>query len=97
IAKVDEVLVGERDQALVEDGQPAHARVEHPHRPRIHQAIVRRPPVGDPALPLLGPALYARGVSAVRIGICSFADEGLLKRWYPPSVRTPAQRLAYYA
>jgi len=36
-------------------------------------------------------------VSAVRIGICSFADEGLLKRWYPPSVRTPAQRLAYYA
>src|SRR2546423_4388440 len=33
----------------------------------------------------------------VRIGICSFADEGLVKRWYPRGVSTPAARLAYYA
>lgn len=36
-------------------------------------------------------------MAVVRIGICSFADQGLLKRWYPPGVRTSAQRLAYYA
>jgi uncharacterized protein YecE (DUF72 family) len=34
--------------------------------------------------------------ATVRIGICSFADEGLLKRWYPRGVSTPAARLAYY-
>jgi uncharacterized protein YecE (DUF72 family) len=33
----------------------------------------------------------------VRIGICSFADEGLVKRWYPRGVSTPAARLAYYS
>ena len=41
VADVHEVLVRERDEALVEDGQPAHAGVEHAERPRIHQAIVR--------------------------------------------------------
>jgi uncharacterized protein YecE (DUF72 family) len=34
--------------------------------------------------------------AVVRIGICSFADEGLLKHWYPRGVSTPAKRLAYY-
>jgi uncharacterized protein YecE (DUF72 family) len=34
--------------------------------------------------------------ATVRIGICSFADEGLLKHWYPRGVSTPAGRLAYY-
>ena len=29
--------------------------------------------------------------------MCSFADEGLLKRWYPRGVSTPKARLAYYA
>src|SRR5437763_16755619 len=33
----------------------------------------------------------------VQIGICSFADEGLVKRWYPRGISTPAARLAYYA
>jgi uncharacterized protein YecE (DUF72 family) len=33
----------------------------------------------------------------VRIGICSFADEGLLKTWYPRGVSTSKARLAYYA
>ena len=33
----------------------------------------------------------------VRIGVCSWADEGLLTRWYPRGVSTPRARLAYYA
>jgi uncharacterized protein YecE (DUF72 family) len=33
----------------------------------------------------------------IRIGTCSWADDGLLSTWYPPSVRTAAARLAYYA
>jgi uncharacterized protein YecE (DUF72 family) len=35
--------------------------------------------------------------ATVRIGTCSFADEGLLKHWYPRGVSTPTARLAYYA
>src|SRR3954465_3989174 len=31
------------------------------------------------------------------MGTCSFADEGLVKRWYPRGVSTPQARLAYYA
>src|SRR5207244_1452234 len=33
VAEVDEVLVGERDEQLVQDGQPTDARVEHADRP----------------------------------------------------------------
>ena len=33
----------------------------------------------------------------MRLGTCSWADEGLLRTWYPPSVRTAAERLAHYA
>jgi uncharacterized protein YecE (DUF72 family) len=33
----------------------------------------------------------------IRLGTCSWADAGLLSAWYPPSVRTPPDRLAYYA
>ena len=36
VTEVDEILVRERDEAFVEDGQAAHARVEHPDGPRIH-------------------------------------------------------------
>jgi uncharacterized protein YecE (DUF72 family) len=35
--------------------------------------------------------------AAVRIGVCSFADEGLLKHWYPRGVSSPTARLAYYS
>jgi uncharacterized protein YecE (DUF72 family) len=35
--------------------------------------------------------------ATVHIGVCSFADEGLLKHWYPKGVSTPAGRLAYYS
>ena len=34
--------------------------------------------------------------ATVRIGTCSFADEGLLKSWYPRGVSTPTARLRYY-
>src|SRR6266702_1436801 len=40
VAEVDEVLVRHRHEALVQDGQPAHARVEDPDRPRIHRTIL---------------------------------------------------------
>jgi uncharacterized protein YecE (DUF72 family) len=33
----------------------------------------------------------------IRIGVCSWADEGLLTRWYPRGVSSPKARLAYYA
>ena len=36
-------------------------------------------------------------VTTVRLGTCSWADAGLLSSWYPPSVRSAAERLAYYA
>jgi uncharacterized protein YecE (DUF72 family) len=36
-------------------------------------------------------------MAPVRIGTCSWADEGLVKRWYPRGVSSPATRLAYYA
>ena len=37
VAEVDEVLVRERDEALVQDGETAHARVEDADRPGIHR------------------------------------------------------------
>jgi uncharacterized protein YecE (DUF72 family) len=41
---------------------------------------------------------YACRVGAtIRIGVCSFADEGLLKHWYPRGVSSPKGRLAYYS
>ncbi len=36
-------------------------------------------------------------MTTVRIGTCSFADEGLLKSWYPRGVSTPKARLGYYS
>jgi uncharacterized protein YecE (DUF72 family) len=36
-------------------------------------------------------------VAVVRIGTCSWADEGLVKHWYPRGVSSPAARLGYYA
>jgi len=36
-------------------------------------------------------------VATIRIGVCSFADEGLLKHWYPRGVSSPKARLAYYS
>ena len=36
-------------------------------------------------------------MTPIRIGTCSWADQGLVKRWYPRGVSSPAARLAYYA
>ena len=36
-------------------------------------------------------------MAVVRIGTCSWADEGLVKHWYPRDVRTGEARLRYYA
>ena len=36
-------------------------------------------------------------MKAVRIGVCSWADKGLLERWYPRGVSSAAARLGYYA
>jgi uncharacterized protein YecE (DUF72 family) len=36
-------------------------------------------------------------VTAVRVGTCSFADEALLKGWYPKRLKTSEERLRYYA
>ena len=41
VAEVDEILVRHRHQALVEDREPARARVEDTDGPRVHRAIVR--------------------------------------------------------
>ena len=35
--------------------------------------------------------------ATVRIGICSWADEGLVKTWYPRGVSTAEKRLRHYA
>ena len=35
--------------------------------------------------------------AVVRIGICSWADEGLVKTWYPRGVSSAERRLRYYA
>ena len=35
--------------------------------------------------------------ATVRLGTCSWADEGLLKAWYPRGVSTAEARLRYYA
>ena len=36
-------------------------------------------------------------MATIRLGTCSWADEGLVKHWYPRGVSSPAARLAYYA
>ena len=43
VAEVDEVLVRQRDEALVQDGQAAHAGVEHADRPLVHRGHSMRP------------------------------------------------------
>ncbi len=36
-------------------------------------------------------------MTQVRVGTCSFADEALLKAWYPKGVKTGEERLRHYA
>jgi uncharacterized protein YecE (DUF72 family) len=41
--------------------------------------------------------MLGRVPAVIRIGTCSWADEGLLKTWYPRGVSTAEKRLRYYA
>ena len=36
-------------------------------------------------------------MAPIRIGTCSWADQGVVKRWYPRGVSSPEGRLVYYA
>ena len=51
----------------------------------------------NPVVVLEPRSLYAHGVATVRIGVCSWADEGMVKHWYPRGVSSAADRLRYYA
>src|SRR5918998_2947871 len=35
--------------------------------------------------------------ATIRLGTCSFADEALMKAWYPREIKTGEQRLRWYA
>jgi uncharacterized protein YecE (DUF72 family) len=50
---------------------------------------------GDPIQAFVWQALSVG--ATVRIGTCSWADEGLLRAWYPRGVSTGEKRLRYYA
>src|SRR5262245_55816163 len=52
--------------------------------------MIRAPVAGAPAD---WPAVPGAG----RVGICSWADEGLWRAWYPRGVSTGERRLRYYA
>ena len=36
-------------------------------------------------------------MSGIRVGTCSWTDPTMVRAWYPPSARTAADRLRYYA
>jgi uncharacterized protein YecE (DUF72 family) len=36
-------------------------------------------------------------MSGIRVGTCSWTDPTMVRAWYPPSIRTAADRLRYYA
>ena len=83
----------------MEDSQAADAGVEDPDRTRIrHGSILetvyagRSFDRGPRAFPILAGAMSA----PVRIGTCSWADDALVKHWYPEGT-PPRERLAYYA
>jgi uncharacterized protein YecE (DUF72 family) len=52
--------------------------------------------MGEPMVPPCPPSLLV-SMATIRIGVCSWADEGMVKHWYPKSVRSAADRLGYYA
>ena len=70
VAEVDEVLVRQRHEQLVQDGQPAHARVEYADRPS-------RPSRRDS----MASALTPYGPASPLVAICAL---GLCWRWRKP-------------
>ena len=81
VADVHEVLVRERDEALVEDGQPAHAGVEHAERPPIHQAIVRAGRY---------PSRAVRRTLPLLVAVAALAWPGVAAAWTKQDVTIPA-------
>ena len=83
VAEVDEVLLGQRDQALVEDGEPADPRVEHRDRWRgvgyrnglyVMKKIVTTTtsPAKAPTLPIRSPdrfELVAERVARLQVAL----------------------------
>ena len=64
-------------------GLPPDAADRHP---AADSHAGRAPPLGDDP----------PGV-VIHLGTCSWADDGLIKKWYPKGVSSPQARLAYYA
>jgi len=62
-----------------------------------------RPPIGgdpDPACPLgndADPARAAAERGVIRVGTCSWTDRTMVAAWYPPTAKSAADRLRYYA
>ena len=81
VADVDEVLVRERDETLVEDGQPAHAGVEHAERSPIHQSIVRAGRY---------PSRAVRRTLPLLVAVAALAWPGVAAAWTKQDVTIPA-------
>ena len=104
VPEIDEVLVRERDEALVQDGQPAHARVEDADGSRIHPRDSRSQPGPVPFrvvvkvwLAALATALVlvggeARGSTAARQDVSIAMDDGvsIAATLYLPDGAAPA-------
>src|SRR5438105_2093097 len=102
VAEVDEVLVAHRHEALVQDGEPAHPRVEDAHRPRIHAAILggdtlsvvrRRLAVLAAALAAaasLAGGAHAAGFTARDLTIAGAGGTPLAATLYEPTDAPPA-------
>jgi uncharacterized protein YecE (DUF72 family) len=50
-----------------------------------------------PGRGLFGPVSIAGVAARIRLGTCSWADESLVKYWYPKGVRSGEERLRFYA
>ena len=72
-----------------DDRRPARASSED-----LERQVEGRAPAAAAALDRLYPREMA---TSVRIGTCSWADQGLLESWYPPELKTAESRLRYYA
>ena len=70
------------DEALVEDREPSHARVEHPYRPRVHRSDSTN---AHGALPL--PRALRRLI--LLVACASLAWPGLARAWAKQDVAIP--------
>ncbi len=76
VAQIHDVLVRQRDEHLVEDGETAHPRVEHPDRPTVHPADSTVGEIGwisTPAPSSLSPMQRHRLFAAVAVTVAAAA------------------------